>query len=155
MAPTDPDDRLRFRAIGAVLAVVVQAAIGMIVNLDVTIPKHHPGAQPGDFATGSLDSIGWSITHGGAALAVHVVIGLVLLVMVVTVGLAANRSAVPHVALLGWLGALAVLGAAFNGAAFVDFGDNANSLVMALLALVAVASYAGILFQLAGRPSSR
>jgi hypothetical protein len=39
------------------------------------------------------------------------------------------------------LGALLVIGAGFNGASFLDFGENFSSLLMELLALAALGCY--------------
>ncbi len=44
-----------------------------------------------------------------------------------------------------------MIGAGFNGASFLDFNHNTNSLIMALLAFGAVASYAVALFLAAAR----
>ena len=42
---------VRRMAFGALLMVLVQAGIGMAVNLYVTVPDHHPGAHPADYLT--------------------------------------------------------------------------------------------------------
>lgn len=47
------------------------------------------------------------------------------------------------------LGLAFVLGAGFNGAAFLDFNEASSSLLMALLAFVAVGCYAVATFLLA------
>jgi CHASE2 domain-containing sensor protein len=54
----------------------------------------------------------------------------------------------------GWsvLAGLFVIGAGFNGASFLDFAHNINSLTMALLALAAIGCYATALMLL-GAPS--
>ena len=45
------------------------------------------------------------------------------------------------------LGALAILGAGFNGASFVDYGHNFSSMIMAGLWALALACYiAGVFF---------
>ena len=44
------------------------------------------------------------------------------------------------------LGGLLVIGAAFNGASFLDFNDNVSSLIMALLAFASIGCYAAALF---------
>ncbi len=77
--------------LGTAISVIVQAGIGMDVNLFVAIPSHHSGAQPADFFTGSLSSVLWAVTHGGLALAVHTLLGIVLIVMVIAVVVRAAR----------------------------------------------------------------
>jgi hypothetical protein len=128
--------------LGAGVLVVVQIAIGTVVNLYVTVPVHHPGAKPTSYLSGSFHSVAWAITHGSIALAVHAALGIAL-------GATAVGAAVRSVLLRGgWvtvtsvLGALLVIGAGFNGASFLDFGgQNISSLLMALLALGAVCCY--------------
>ena len=54
-----------------------------------------------------------------------------------------------RVAVFLTVGALLVIGAAFNGASFLDFaGKNLNSLLMALLALGALCCYVAGVFLL-------
>jgi hypothetical protein len=130
--------------------VLIQASIGMVVNLDVTIPAHHPGARPSNYLSGSASSIGWAITHGAPALAIHATLGLALVIVVT--GLAVRAFAVPSRPVRAWsiLGGLLVIGAGFNGASFLDFNKDISSLIMALLAFAALACYAIVLFLLAG-----
>jgi hypothetical protein len=141
---------LRRLALGAVLLVLIQAAIGMVVNLYVTIPARHPGARPANYFSGSASSVGWAFTHGASALAIHATLGLGLVVLVI--GVAVRSFAVTGWPVRAWsiLGALLVIGAGFNGASFLDFNQSLSSLVMALLAFAAVACYAVVVFLLPG-----
>ena len=139
---------------GAMLLVLTQAAIGMVVNLYVTIPKHHPGAQPSEYFGGSFHSVIWAIGHGAAALALHTALGLALVLTVIASATEAIRSGDRSAAVWSILAALLVLGAGFNGASFLDFNDAASSLIMALLGLAAVASYAVVLLRLASPPEA-
>jgi hypothetical protein len=139
---------VRRMVLGAILLILVQAGIGMVVNLYVTIPAHHPGAHPSDYLSGSFHSVVWSISHGALALAVHAALGLALVVMVIGVAVRAVRLRRGAIRALSVLGGLLVIGAGFNGASFLDFNDNASSLIMALLAFVAVACYTVVLFLL-------
>jgi hypothetical protein len=131
---------------------LVQAALGMVAGIYVTVPAHHPGAHAGNYFTGSLHSVGWAIAHGAAMLAVHATLGLALVVLVVGIAVRALRSG--RRAVGGWsvLAGLCVIGAGFNGASFLDFAQNINSLIMALLALAAIGCYATALMLL-GAPS--
>lgn len=136
--------------LGAIVLLLAQAGIGMAVNLYVTVPSRHPGARPGDYFSGSFDSVVWSLGHGAAALAIHASLGIALVVVAAGVavhGLRCGRRAVGAWSLLG---GLLVIGAGFNGASFLDFGDNISSLIMAMLAFGAIACYATALF-LGGR----
>jgi hypothetical protein len=140
--------------LGAILLVSVQAGLGMVANLYVTVPPHHPGAHSADYFAGSLHSVAWAISHGAATLAVHATLGLALVVFVVGTAVYALRSG--RRAVGGWsvLAGLFVIGAGFNGASFLDYAHDINSLIMALLALAAIGSYATALMLL-GTPSPR
>jgi len=140
--------RLRHSALAALVLVLVQAGVGMAVNLYVTVPAHHRGARPANYLTGSLHSVTWAIAHGVLALAIHAALGLALAVLVI--GVAARTFVIARWPVRAWsvLAALFVVGAGFNGASFLDFGNNVSSLVMALLAFGAVACYAVVLYLL-------
>lgn len=137
--------------LAALVLVLVQAAIGMVVNLYVAIPSHHPGAHPSDYFAGSFHSVVWAIGHGAAGLAIHAVLGLALAVFAIGTAIRALRAGR---AIAGWsiLAGLLVVGAGFNGASFLDFNHDANSLIMALLAFAAIGCYAVVMFLLAVEP---
>jgi hypothetical protein len=131
---------------------IAQTAVGMVVNLYVTVPAHHPGAQPASYFTGSLHSITWAIGHGALALAIHASLGIAIVAIAIWVAVHAARLRSPGVALTSVLAAGLVIGAGFNGASFVDFNHTVSSLLMALLALGALSCYLTILYLLPGRP---
>lgn len=147
----EPAGTLRAMLLAVIVLVLVQAGLGMAVNLYVAVPAHHPGAHPANYFSGSYDSVTWAIGHGTLALVLHASLGLALVVVAIGAAVHALRSSQRAVAFWSVLGGLLVIGAAFNGASFLDFNDNISSLLMALLAFGAVASYAVALF-LAGRP---
>jgi hypothetical protein len=130
------------------LMVLAQAAIGMVVNLYVTIPNRHPGANPSNYFSGSFHSVVWAIGHGAVGLAIHAAFGLALVVVVIGTAIDALPLRAGAIAVWSSLAALLVIGAGFNGASFLDFKYNANSLVMALLAFAAVACYSVVMFLL-------
>jgi hypothetical protein len=136
----------------AIALVLVQAGIGVYVNLYVAIPTQHPGARPSGYFGGSARSVAWAIAHGAPALAVHAVLGLALAVVVIGVAVYAARLGHRPAGAWSVLAALLVIGAGFNGASFLDFNNNISSLIMALLALGAVACYSMALYLLAARP---
>ena len=137
-----PRTRLRRLLLGAIVLVLVQAGIGMSVNLYVSVPARHPGAHPGSYFSGSLDSVSWAVVHGPFLLGAHVLLGLALVVVMALLALYAIRSGDRVVGAWSSLGGLLVLGAAFNGASFLDFNDNVSSLIMALLAFASIGCYA-------------
>jgi hypothetical protein len=136
-------------AFAAMLLLLVQAAIGMVVNLYAVIPTHHPGAHPSDYFGGSFHSVVWAIAHGDVALALHAAFGVALGFILIAIAINALRLGDRPIGVWSSVAALLVIGAGFNGASFLDFNDNTSSLVMALLALAAVASYSIVLFLLA------
>ena len=125
----------------AAILVLVQTAIGMVVNLYVTIPPRHPGAHPSNYLSGSLYSVGWAIGHGALALAAHTLLGLAVIAVAVVLAVRALKLRRRSIGALPVLAAMFVIGAGFNGASFLDFDMNVNSLVMSLLALGALLCY--------------
>ena len=128
--------------LAAILLVLVQAGLGMAVNLYVTVPAHHPGAHPANYFAGSIHSVTWAIAHGAAAHAVHATLGLALTVFVVGVAVAALRAGRRAVGAWSILAGLFVIGAGFNGTSFLDFAHDISSLIIGLLALAAIGCYA-------------
>jgi hypothetical protein len=130
---------VRRTSLGMTVALLIQYALGMVVNLYVTVPARDQGG-------GILVAIGRAFANGPVALAIHA--GLGLLILAGTISLLV-RSVVSRRRLLIWLSAvtvLAVLGAASNGAAFVNSGNDGASLGMALLTGVALLCLAVILY---------
>jgi hypothetical protein len=68
--------------------------------------------------------------------------------MVLTIALRSLKVANRAIGAWSTLAGCLVIGAAFNGASFLDFNNNISSLIMALLALSAVGSYSAALFLL-------
>lgn len=122
-----------------VLAIVVHAGIGMVVNLFVVIPTHHPGARPTSYVAGSLRGVAWAIADGPVGLIVHATLGIAIIVQAVVVASVALRRGFDGVAMTLVVGALLPVGAGFNGASFLDFNEPVSSLLMALLAFGALA----------------
>ena len=145
---------LRRMALGAAILVIVQSAIGVVVNLYVNIPQHHSGALPTNFFTGSAQSVAWAIGHGAFALVVHAVIGLFLVIMAISVAVSAVSRWGRMVSVWAILAALLVIGAGFNGASFLDFSLKVNSLLMALFALGSVLCYLAIIHLLPVIPAT-
>ena len=129
----------RRTSLGMTVALLVQYTLGMVVNLYVTVPARDQGG-------GVLAAIGRAFANGPAALGIHA--GLGLLILAGTISLLV-RSVLSRRRPLIWLSAvtlLAVLGAALNGAAFVNSGNDGASLGMALLTGVALLCLAVILY---------
>jgi hypothetical protein len=145
-------DALRRMTLAAAVLVVIQVAIGMVVNLYVTVPAQHPGAHPANYFSGSFHSVVWAIGSGAISLAVHGAFGLALILFTIAVAVRAVRLRTGWVAVSSVLAALLAIGAGFNGASFLDFGGkNISSLLMAFLALGALCCYLLALYLLASR----
>jgi hypothetical protein len=132
---------LRPLLVVAVVLVLCQAGLGMDVNLFVAVPARHPGSHPGNYLSGSYQSVRWAVAGDNAALAAHTALGLALVLVAVAVTVRALRARARWIATWTMLGSLLVIGAGFNGASFLDFNDNTSSLIMALLAFGAIACY--------------
>jgi hypothetical protein len=137
---------IRRQAFGAVVLICLQAGLGMFMNLFVSIPERHSGAQPSDFFGGSTKSVAWAITHGALTLVVHTVLGLVLALMVI--GMVAKALSIGRRALTAWtiLGALFTVGAGFNGASFLDYHKDVSSFIMTILALAALLCFMVVVY---------
>lgn len=139
-------------AFAAMLLLLIQAAMGMVVNLYAAIPAHHPGAHPSNYLGGSLRSVVWAIAHGGVALSTHSVLGVALVFIVIRIAIDAWRLGGRAIAICSSIAALSVIGAGFNGASFLAFNHNTSSLAMATLAFTAIACYSAVMFLLASAP---
>ncbi len=132
------------------LLLLIQYLLGMVVNLFVTLPGRHPGANASDYFTGSASGLGWVISDGPAWAAAHTAFGIALaLAAVATVAVTWRGSRAATA--MSVLGALAILGAGFNGASFVDYGHNFSSMIMAGLWALALACYIAGVFLAARR----
>jgi hypothetical protein len=140
---------LRGNAFGALAMLIVQFAIGSVVNLYATIPARDKGS-------GIFGAIGRALTNGPASLATHA--GFGLLIVLAAVALVVRSIVTRHTPsiVLSVIGLAAIVSAALNGARFVaDGGPASASLAMALSTAVAMLSYGtGLLLLGFSRPSS-
>jgi drug/metabolite transporter (DMT)-like permease len=115
----------------------------MGVSLYVTVPAADHG-----------HTIGTAISNGPGALTVHVVLGLLLILAAATLVVQAIMARHPGVIVTSVIGLLALVGAAAQGAAFVDQAHPSASMTMAVLTGVALLCY-GISLYLLGSPGPR
>jgi hypothetical protein len=127
---------------------ICQFALGIAANLYTTIPGRHPGAHPHNYFSGSAQSIGWAIGHGGLTLAAHALLGFALVAAALTALVLAVRLHDARITAVTTAGAAFVIGAGFNGASFLDFGSDTSSLIMAMLFALATLAYAVVLYVL-------
>jgi len=134
--------RLRRGSLAVLVLVVVEYAIGMYVNLYVTVPKADHGGN-----------LGGAISNGPATLSLHAVIGLLL--GLGALGLLAQAVMARHwgVVALSAAGLLALVFASVAGTGFTGTGDNSASMAMSVLTGIALLCYAANLYVL--RPGGR
>jgi hypothetical protein len=135
----------------ACLLLLVQYLLGMVANLYVVLPARHPGAGARDYFTGAASGLAWVITHGPAWAAAHAAFGLALVLAAFASIALTRRQGGRMAVVLSVLGALAVLGAGFNGASFLNYGHDFSSMIMAGLWALAVACYVTGMFLAARR----
>ena len=141
-AVTAGPSRLRRGSMAVLVLIVVEYAIGMYVNLYVTVPKADHGS-----------SLGTEISNGPAVLSLHAVVGLLL-------GLGALGVLVQSIMARHWVvvgvsavGLLSLAFASVAGTGFTSTGDNSASMAMSVLTGVALLCYAANLYVL--RPAGR
>lgn len=132
-------ERLRGASMGAAVMLVIQFGLGVGVNLYVTLPAGGSGGR----------SVGDAFSSG-ALLAVHTVLGLLLIVTAVSLLVRAIAARHRPVIVTSAVGLLAIIAAAGSGASFVNDGTNGASLGMALATAVAMLCYLVSLFILGG-----
>jgi hypothetical protein len=122
---------LRGNCMGAAVLLIIQFALGIGVNLYITLPEHRSFL---------------STVFGSATLAAHAVVALVLLgaaIGALTRAIRARRAIVFTSA-----GLAAILVAGIAGASFVGNQSNGASLAMALATAVAMLCYVAAVFSL-------
>jgi hypothetical protein len=122
--------RLRRGSFAILVLVVVQYAIGMYVNIYVSVPAADHGR-----------GLGSDISNGPGWLSVHVVLGLLL--GLGALGLLTQAVLIRHwgVVVASAVGLLSLILASVAGAGFASTGDNSASMAMAVLTGVAVLCY--------------
>jgi hypothetical protein len=135
----------RLRGLTVVILVILTAQFlfGMAVNLFVTIPSNHPGANPPEYFSGVFQSVKWAITSTSSPLwlLLHASLGVVLVVLTVALLLAAivaRKGGWIAVASIGFIG---VLGAGFNGGSFLNYNQNFSSMLMSVGFILAMLVY--------------
>jgi hypothetical protein len=126
---------------------IVEYALGVAVNIYVTVPKSYQG-------NGLGKAFGDALTKGPTTLIVHAVVGLLVVIAAVTLLVRAIVARHRFVIATAGIALLAVIGAANSGASFVDTGKDSASLTMALLTALALICGVSNLYLL-GRAATR
>jgi len=127
--------------LSACALLLIQYLLGMTVNVYVTLPGRHPGAGAANYFSGSATSLAWLIGNGPAWAAAHAAFGMALAAAALAAVALAWRTGSTLGRLTAVVGALAIIGAGFNGASFVTYGHAFSSLIMAGLWALALVCY--------------
>jgi hypothetical protein len=130
-----------------------QFSLGMFANLFIDISSTHPGAGEHNYLTATFRGIVWLETSKDAPVlvATHAGVGVTLLIGSLWMLTRAVRTrSRPTVTWSAVLGALCILGAAVNGASFLDYNNDVNSYLMAMFFAGSVLCYGVILALVAG-----
>jgi hypothetical protein len=127
--------------LSACALLLIQYLLGMVVNVYVVLPNQHPGAGAGNYFSGAVAGLAWTITSGPAWAAAHAAFGMALAAAALAALALAWRTGTTAAKTASVLGALAIIGAGFNGASFVDYGHAFSSMIMAGLWALALACY--------------
>jgi hypothetical protein len=139
-------EQMRNQFLGTLAFLIVQFLLGMAVNLFVTIPTDHPGANPPEYFGGVVQSVTWAVLHGHVLLQVHAVLGLLLVLNALGLLVAAIRMRARDLIVVTSLGLFGVLAAGFNGGSFLNYNQDFSSMIMATFFAWAVVSYTVGLF---------
>ena len=132
---------LRRQALAAAAALIVEFLLGVSVNLYVTVPRADAGSGIGP-------AIGRAVANGPAALAIHAVVGLLLILAAVSLTARSIAARLRFVAAAAAVALLCVIGASASGASFVDSAKAGASMAMAVLTGVALLCYVAIIYAL-------
>jgi nitric oxide reductase large subunit len=147
---------LRQAYLGVLITLVAQFLVGMVTNLFVEIPLHHPGANPPEYFSGVFESVTWAILHGPSLwLTAHAVLGLLLVIFGFRLLIPAIRSRHRPTVITAVIGAIAMLGAGFNGGSYLNYHEDFSSMIMASFFAIAVIAYVVGLWALPLQPGSR
>jgi hypothetical protein len=138
---TSPARRLLAVNFAACVLLLIQYVLGMVVNLYVTLPGRHPGAGAANYFGGAASGLAWVIPDGPAWAAAHAAFGLALVLAAFGAIALTRRHGSRAATVASVLGALAIVGAGFNGASFLNYGHSFSSMIMAALWALALACY--------------
>jgi hypothetical protein len=141
--PAHPAPAARILAVNlvAALLLLVQYLLGMVANLYVTLPAHHPGAKASNYFAGITSGVAWVIPHGAGWVAAHAALGLALVLAALVNIVFTWRLGGRLITATAVAGALFIIGAGFNGASFLNYANDISSMIMAGLWALALASY--------------
>lgn len=129
-----------------ILLLAVQLVLTMVLKLYVTIPPGHPGASGGGFFGQSQQSLSWALSHADPWLRAHTGLALLLVLLsliVLAVAVITLRGGMFILAVIGLIG---IVGGAGAAAAYLDFNQNLDLLLMTVGLALALVAYTGGLY---------
>jgi hypothetical protein len=126
---------IRRASFAMAVLLLVQFGLGIGVNLFVTLPRQDHGA-----------GLGTALANGPAAVSIHIVLGLALIVTALVIAVQAIVARHGGIIALAVLGMAGLTSAAINGTRFAGSGQNGDSMAMALAWAAAMLCYLCILF---------
>ena len=130
---------LRANSFSAAVMLLIEYGLGIWVNLYAQIPAS-------DHGKGTFAAFGAAVADGPVALALHAVLGTLLLVTAITLVIRAALARKTAATVIGAIAFLAVAAAWLSGTRFVGNGAAGASFGMAIATGVALLSYVIILF---------
>jgi len=129
---------LRRASFASLVLLLIQYGLGMYTNIYVTVPSADKGG-----------GMGKAISNGPAALSIHAVLALLLILAAIGLIVQAVMARYWTVLAAAAVGLITIIGAAFSGATFTNNGgQDSASLAMAVLAGVALLCYGTVLYLL-------
>jgi hypothetical protein len=130
---------LRANSLAATVMLVIEFALGVVVNLYAKLPRSDAGKT-------LFSAFGAAVTDGPVALTLHALLGTLLLITGISAVVRASLLRRGVLITVTGVALLAILLAWLSGTRFVGDSGNGESLVMALATGVAIVCYAAILF---------
>ena len=130
---------LRLNSFAAVVMILLEFSLGVGVNVFSTLPQ-------ADHGRSVFTAFGSAVTGGPLVLAVHALLGTVLLVTGVSALARASLIRQPALILITVIAFLGIVAAWLSGARFVGTMANGASMTMAIATAVSTLCYAFILF---------
>lgn len=130
---------LRITALAGLVMLLLEYGLGVWTNLYAHLPAS-------DHGKATFAAFGGAVAHGPAGLALHALLGTLLIVTAVSVVVRAALARQAAPVLIGCVALLAILAAWFSGTKFVSDAANGASFGMAVATGVALLGYAIILF---------
>lgn len=130
---------MRPNAFSAVVMLIVEYGLGIWVNLYAAIPA-------ADRGKGAFAAFGAAVAHGPVALALHALLGTLLVVTAIALVIRAVLARETATTVIGAVALLAIISAWLSGARFTGDAADGASFGMAMATAVALLCYVVILF---------